>query len=205
MKILSLWDNYSERRPRAEGEPALACCLSDSCLLRERRPFYVPDFDDDFRLFPTLAVRISRLGKCIPERFAGRYWGEASVWLNARACTLLGRLQREGLPLSPAVAFDNSLIASPFFSVTAGECAEMRIVVELNGNAVCEWNGQELRMQPDEAISSLSKYMTLKMGDVILMGTPPEGVKISIGDSVGVFRVGPGEGVREEITRFNIK
>lgn len=205
MKILSLWDNYAAESDAPEGVVS-ACWMSDSCLLRERRPFYVPDFDDDFRLFPTLAIRMSRLGKCISERFAVRYWSEASVWLNVRACTLLKRLETAGLPLAPAVAFDNSLVSAPFFPMTPEECEDFKIVVALNGEDVCLWDSRELRMKPNKAIEALSRNTTLKTGDVILMGMQPEGVMLSVGDVVEVFRISGGEtGSREEVTRFNIK
>lgn len=206
MKILALWDNYSAE-PKLINGTMCACWLTDSCLLRERRPFYLPDFDTDFRLFPSLAIRLKRLGKCIPERFASRYWDEASVWLSIRACGLLRRYQETGMPLAQAVAFDNSVVSSPFFSMTEEECRDLHICVERNGEPVCEWYGNQLAFGPNAVISVLSKNTILKMGDVIMTGTPAEGVSLRRGDVIEVFlsRGGVKTAKKEQVTRFEIK
>lgn len=188
MKIIALWNNYGTALPENEEltEPAV-CWLSDSCLLREGRPFYVPDFDDDFRLFPSLAIRIDRLGKGIGTRFAYRYWNHVSLWLNARACSMSRRLSRAGLPQAAAVAFDCSLVAAPFFEVTPEESSDLAFVVCRNGEPVCRWESTALRMGPDEAVSAMSRHNTLKTGDIILLGFPEQGVAVSPGDRIEVM------------------
>ena len=177
MKIIALWNNYSERDiAPAQAEPLAVCWLTDSCLLRERRPFYVPGFDTDFRLFPSLAIRIDRLGKGIEPRFVKRYWNEVSLWLNARACNLSAELAAKGLPQANAVSFDCSLVASPFWEMTPVQCMQARFTVSHN---------------------------TLKTGDIFLLGFPEQGVAVKPGDSIQVRLDAPGE--PKIITEFKIK
>lgn len=204
MKILALWNNYDKagREAAAGAEPAV-CWLTDSCLLREGRPFYVPDFDSDFRLFPTLAIRIDRLGKGIEARFARRYWGEASVWLNARACGLSRRLSEAGLPQGGAVAFDNSLILAPFFAMGEGECAAFSCTVSRNGEPQCRWEGSRLAMQPEQTIEALSRHNTLKTGDIILLGFPAEGIVVRPGDTIEIRKESAEE--PQVLSHFKIK
>ena len=204
MKIIALWNNYSERDiAPAQAEPLAVCWLTDSCLLRERRPFYVPGFDTDFRLFPSLAIRIDRLGKRIEPRFVKRYWNEVSLWLNARACNLSAELAAKGLPQANAVSFDCSLVASPFWEMTPVQCMQARFTVSRNGMPEQVWDAGNLLKQPDEAISEVSRHNTLKTGDIFLLGFPEQGVAVKPGDSIQVRLDAPGE--PKIITEFKIK
>lgn len=184
MKIIALWSNYDVPASEPVSAVPAVCWMSDSCLLREGKPFYVPDFDDDFRLFPSLALRIDRLGKGISERFAGRYWSEVSFWLNARACSMSRKLSEAGLPLAAATAFDCSLVSAPFFGVSPDECRELRFSVVRDGEPVASWEASRLRLQPDAAISALSLSNTLKTGDIILLGFTREGVAVRPGQYI---------------------
>lgn len=196
MKVIALWNNYNNGTEKELPAADIALCwLSDSCLLREGRPFYIPDFDDDFRLFPTLAIKIGRLGKSITERFAHRYWSEVSVWINARATGELARLQSKGLPIAGAVAFDNSLIAAPFFSLDARQTASASFSVYRNGEKVCDWQGNCLRLSPEQAISRTSICNTLKTGDIILLGFPVDnGISVAPGDNMEIRWESPDTG-----------
>lgn len=167
------------------------CWLTDSCLLREGRPFYLPGFDDDFRLFPSVALRIDRLGKGIASRFAPRYWNEVSVWLNARACTLASQLAAKGLPVDRAVAYDNSIVAAPFFPLAAGQVADLSFHINVNGEPACRWSARAMRLQPGEVIEAISSNTTLKTGDIILPGLTPKGIAIAQGDEIEIIIDGP--------------
>lgn len=184
MKILAFWNNIEGTSP-VIGRPATVW-LSDSCLLREGRPFYVPDFDKDIKLFPSAAIRIDKVGKGIQPRFADRYWTHISPWLNARACTLARQLIENGLPVDAAVAFDCSLISAPFFELTPAEAATFCFEIRVNDNAVCTWSCEQLRLTIQQAIAHISYNTTLKTGDIILLGFPGEGVAVSAGDELTI-------------------
>ncbi|MCM1005976.1 MAG: fumarylacetoacetate hydrolase family protein [Prevotella sp.] len=205
MKIIALWNNYGmpEAEATSEARP-VTVWLSDSCLLREGRPFYVPDWDDDFRLFPSVAIRIDRLGKGIQPRFASRYWNSVSVWVNARACTLAAKLASQGLPLVSAVAFDMSLISAPFFEVIPEEFRNFEFEMSVNSECVCRWRADMLTKDVNEIISAISDNTTLKTGDILLLGFPKEGVKVRPGDRVELQTTN-GQGEKAVINSFKIK
>lgn len=134
--------------------------LTESCMHRQGRPWYVPDWDADFRLYPMLALRISRLGKGMPARFAGRYVDAGALWLHARGEQTLAALREQGLPWGSAVAFDSSVLVSPW---EAGSLPDL---------AARTWGG-EFRLlphlHPDSIIEELGRCNTLRTGDVVLL------------------------------------
>lgn len=204
MKIIALWDNYQEEKTPisvADKEPLAQCWLTDSCLLREGRPLYLPDWDSDIRLYPTLAVRIDRLGKGIQRRFAHRYWSQVSLWLSVRACTQAARLSAQGLPLASAIAYDNSLVVAPFFDVESQTAARLQAHIALMPGTAdadsdsahddyslqrIDWDSARLALQIDEAIEQVSHHTTLKTGDILLMGFTPQGLSVCEGMSVEI-------------------
>ncbi|MCM1319291.1 MAG: fumarylacetoacetate hydrolase family protein [Muribaculaceae bacterium] len=181
MKIIALWNNYAGTASTLR--PATVW-LADSCLLREGRPFYVPDWVDDFQLFPSLAIRIDKVGKGIQPRFADRYWSQASAWLNARACKMADTLAKQGLPLDSAVAFDSSLITAPFFDLSPQDAAEFTFRLHVNDRLVSSWSAEDLRKPIQEVIASISFNTTLKTGDILLLGFPGKGIKVAPGDNI---------------------
>ena len=211
MKVIALWDNYCEGGDAGHDVAAddifavPTVWMSDSCLLRERKPFYIPEFDDDFRIFPTLAVKIMRLGKNIPVRVADRYRDELSVWFNVRACGLLRQFGSDGAPLASAVAFDNSLVSAPFFKIGGQDLSGLEIVAERNGEPAVSWRLESLKLGIDEAIHVLSRTNTLKTGDVILAGFTRDGIRISRGDEIRALLRRNAESEQEVFTEFKIK
>lgn len=206
MKIIALWDNYRQSELEPKGtEPLATCWFSDSCLLREGRPYYIPDYEGDYRLFPTVVLRIDRLGKGIQAKYASRYWHEESVWLNARACRAAEALVAKGLPVTSAVAYDNSLIAAPFLPIAQGNGLTEGFDVSVNGKRVCEWRRESLRLDAAEAIERVSYNNTLKTGDILMLGFPPEGIRIEAGDHVEITNTGGGGSARQVYNSFKIK
>lgn len=158
-----------EKGTAADGAPANWYVLSDSMLLRTDNPFFVPDFDTEFRAFPALAVRIDRLGKSIAPRFAHRYYAEAAIAATVRATSLLHTLAAQGLPWDRAVSFDKSCFVGNFLPLSqlAAEnpqlhCADSSL--SLNCAPLCQ--------QIDNTIAAVSRDNTLKTGDLILLPFP---------------------------------
>lgn len=154
------------------GSPA-AFWLNESCVLRPGRPFFIPDWDGDFRLHPVLALRIDHVGKGMPARFVHRYVRQASVWLHARAMRTLESLAACGAPLASALAFDSSIISAPFADMTLEEAAALyaEISVKRPGQShddtnltvslAHEWN-------PADTIAAIASRNTLRTGDIFL-------------------------------------
>lgn len=147
----------------------------------------MPDFDDSFSAVPFLAVKISRLGKSIAERFAVRYYEEAAPMLCIFAENLIKRLREAGLPWTAATAFDRSCILGSFVSAdVVRERPEVKISVLPSGEEFA------LALPSEEAIASAisraSAYNTLKMGDLILVPMQPTThLKLEIDSRIEVF------------------
>jgi len=150
--------------------------MQETSLIRSGNPFFVPDLDAGFRAYPSLCLRIGRLGKNIAPRFAHRYIESWTMAVAVVATGLLGRLRRQGDPWSPAVSFDRScwlgnlqpndtLLEYDTFEV---ECGESKIIYET----------RKLAPSKEELISLLSRDNTLKNGDLILVGLTPRGVTL---------------------------
>lgn len=173
--------------------------LADSSLLKDGKPFFVPPFDNDFRMYPSLVVKINRLGKYIHTRFAHRYYDSVALGLNIRAVGNLTELRNAGLPWTSAIAFDATAVMSNFISIQDIDLNEFGFTISKNDQIMCEWNVKKLFMDIDTLISQISKRMTLKIGDLIYVGFSENGFEIDIDDHIsGVVN-------DEELLNFKIK
>lgn len=155
------------------GSDSLQAMLSlpDSTVVRNGNPVFVPDFDDMFTARTFLAVKISRLGKTIAERFADRYYETAAPAFCITAENLLSRLRVEGLPWTEATAFDKSCPVGEFIPFERIEAEDLKF--EINGQ-VSQTLPPPKRDVIRKAISIASRNNTLKMGDLILLPFPEE-------------------------------
>lgn len=87
----------------------------DASLLNQKKPFFVPDWAKDFRYIPCVVARISRLGKCIEQKYADRYYDAVASGLDFVAWDMLDTNYAQ------ATAFDSSLCVGEF---TEGETNE---------------------------------------------------------------------------------
>lgn len=177
MKIIAIDNNY-DLRDGCDGDPAWYL-LTHSCLQRDNKPLYVPGWDSDFRLLPSMAVRIDRLGKSIAERFAHRYWDHWSFGFSLRGLDTQRRLSAKGLPLGGALAFDCSAIIAPeWHEVSRDALSEMRFSITDGEHELAEWDYSRLALGADALISHLSRRMTFKTGDILYLGFPTEGIPL---------------------------
>lgn len=153
--------------------------LADSSLANAGKPFFIPDFANEFEAIPVIALRINRLGKSIASKFAGRYYCEFATAIHFRAKDLRETLLSRHLPADKATSFDRSLIMGEWLPVHSDD--DIKIVMEKNGAPVCGFDSKSLTLSIDEIVSEASCANTLKMGDLIIPGLP-EGVDIAIDD-----------------------
>lgn len=210
MKIICIGRNYAAHAEElhhqtglaATGDEPLWFLKPDTALLRNNAPFYVPDFSQEVHYECELVVRIDRVGKCIEERFAHRYYREVGLGIDFTARDLQREAIRQGLPWERAKAFDRSAALSPHFiplEELGGDVQRLRFELELNGR-VCQRGDTSLMLRTvDRLIACVSRYMTLKMGDLLYTGTP-----------AGVGPVHPGDTLRatlegRELLNFDIR
>ncbi|MBR1387607.1 MAG: fumarylacetoacetate hydrolase family protein [Alloprevotella sp.] len=146
--------------------------LPDTALNRVGQPFFLPDIDMAMTAFPTLAVRIGRLGKNIAEQFACRYIDSVAVAVLFRNESLLQQLRAEALPWSSALAYDGVLNVSEWHTVSADSpLASVDWSVRHNEISVPSFSVSALVQSPEQLVARLSRNHKLCVGDVVVVAT----------------------------------
>lgn len=179
MKIICIGRNYRPHIEELGNDPAKVSepvffIKPDTALLRNNDPFYIPDFSQEVDYECELVVRIDRLGKCIDRRFAHRYYNEVGLGIDFTARDLQRRAVAEGLPWTTAKCFDHSAAVSLQFVPLAelGDINNLRFELSVDGEVRQQASTAEMIFGIDEIIEYVSKFTTLRMGDLIFTGTP---------------------------------
>ena len=203
MKIIAVGMNYpshvKEMTDVLSPEPVIFC-KPDNALLLNNKPFFYPDFSKDIHYETEIVVKINRLGKNIAEKFAHRYYSELTVGIDFTARDLQKRCKAEGLPWEIAKGFDNSAAIGKM--VKKSVFADMQAIgfhLDINGMTVQQGNTKEMIFSIDQIISNVSKYFTLKIGDLIFTGTPHGVGPVKINDKLQAYLEG------ELVLDFKIK
>jgi 2-keto-4-pentenoate hydratase/2-oxohepta-3-ene-1,7-dioic acid hydratase in catechol pathway len=181
MKILCIGRNYvkhiEELHNERPDEPVVFM-KPDSAVLLKQHPFVIPEFSDDIHHEIEVIVRINKVGKYIDAKFAHKYYDEISVGLDFTARDLQQKLKDKGLPWEKAKAFDGSAVIGDFISKNQFESLEnLNFELKNNGQTVQKSNTNLMLWNIDQLIQEVSKYFTLKIGDILFTGTP-EGVAV---------------------------
>jgi 2-keto-4-pentenoate hydratase/2-oxohepta-3-ene-1,7-dioic acid hydratase in catechol pathway len=190
MKIICIGRNYAKHAKELGNalptEPVFFM-KPDTALLKEG-DFYHPDFSKDIHHEIEIVVRINKVGKNIDEKFAHKYYSEISLGIDFTARDLQEKCKEKGLPWEKAKAFDNSApIANTWLNVSNLKLENLNFKLLKNGSDVQIGNTADMIFSIDKLISYVSKFVTLKVGDLIFTGTP-EGVgKVAIGDHLEGF------------------
>ncbi len=179
MKIICIGRNYANHIAELQNERPTEPVIfmkPDSAVLLKQHPFVIPEFSNDIHHEIEIIVKISKVGKYIDAKFAHKYYDEISVGIDFTARDLQNELKTKGLPWEKAKSFDGSAILGDFLPKSQFNSLE-NITFELvsNGKTVQKGNTDFMLWKIDELISYVSKYFTLKIGDIIFTGTP-EGV-----------------------------
>lgn len=178
MKILAVGMNYAQHveelghreRPM---EPVLFL-KPDSAILKPGMPFFMPDFSQIIHYETEVVVRINRLGKCIAPKFAHRYYDAVTVGIDFTARDLQNRLKEKGLPWLLSKGFDNSAAIGSFVPLDelGGNVQNLRFHLNIDGQTIQRGFTRDMLFSVDEIIAYVSKFMTLKIGDLLFTGTP---------------------------------
>jgi 2-keto-4-pentenoate hydratase/2-oxohepta-3-ene-1,7-dioic acid hydratase in catechol pathway len=186
MKILCIGRNYEEHAKELKNPlPAEPVVFSkpDSALLRNNQPFFIPDFANDFHHEVEIVIKISRLGKNIAPEFANRYYDEIGLGIDFTARDLQDELRKKGLPWEKCKAFDGSAVISEFVSKTRyPELGQVNFHLDINGVTRQKGTTADMIFDFDTIVSHVSRYFTLKIGDLIYTGTPAGVGPVNIGD-----------------------
>ncbi|GAA4439203.1 fumarylacetoacetate hydrolase family protein [Ravibacter arvi] len=203
MKIVCVGRNYADHIEELNNERPDAPVIfmkPDSALLRPGEDFYIPDFSEDIHHEIEVVVKISRMGKYIEEQFARKYYDEIGLGIDFTARDLQSKLKAKGLPWELAKGFNGSAPVSDFISKNdLGDLQQLDFSLEINGEPRQIGNTSMMLYRIDYLISFVSRYFTLKTGDLIFTGTPKGVGAVKSGDLL----IGKLNGA--EMLRLNIK
>jgi 2-keto-4-pentenoate hydratase/2-oxohepta-3-ene-1,7-dioic acid hydratase in catechol pathway len=171
-----------EQKNTLELQEPVIFMKADS-VLKDGKPFFLPDFSSEIHYETEIVIKICRLGKNIAEEFASRYYDEATVGIDFTARDIQRRFKSLGLPWEICKAFDNSAVVGKFLPLTSiGNAQQLPFHLDINGQTVQQGNTQQMIFTIDKIIAFVSRFFTLRTGDLIYTGTP-EGVgPVKIGD-----------------------
>ena len=188
MKIIAIGMNYVEHchelhaNEQLPQEPVIFL-KPDSALLKDSKPFFIPDFSKQVDHETELVVRICRLGKNIAPRFAHRYYDAVTVGIDFTARDLQRKFRAEGKPWELSKGFDNSAAIGDFVPVERfKDVQNLDFHLDIDGNTVQKGNTRDMIFKIDEIIAYVSQFYTLKIGDLLYTGTPVGVGPVSIGN-----------------------
>jgi 2-keto-4-pentenoate hydratase/2-oxohepta-3-ene-1,7-dioic acid hydratase in catechol pathway len=191
MKILCIGRNYadhiSELNNERPTEPVIFL-KPDTAILKDNEPFYHPDFSSDIHHEVEIVLKINKVGKNIEAKFANKYYDEIGIGIDFTARDLQSKLKEKGLPWEKSKAFNGSAPISGFVSKTKfADLQHLNFHLEVNGEVRQKGNTEMMLWNFDEIIEEISKYFTLKTGDLIFTGTPAGVGRVAVGDKLTAF------------------
>lgn len=186
MKIIAVGMNYAQHNKELghtqENREPVIFMKPDSAILKDGKPFFVPDFSHEVHYETEVVVRICRLGKNIAPRFAHRYYDAVTVGIDFTARDLQRRFREEGKPWELCKGFDNSAVIGDFVSVNKfKDIQNLKFHLNIDGNTVQQGNTADMLFKVDEIIAYVSRFFTLKIGDLLFTGTPVGVGLVSVG------------------------
>ncbi len=182
--------NYIQHNKELDGtlykpEEPVIFTKADSSLLKDGKPFFPPDDLGRIDYEGELVVRICRLGKNIPVRFAHRYYDAVTVGVDFTARELQRRLRSEGKPWELCKGFDGAATIGEWVGVEKlRDVQSLRFRLDVNGEVVQEGCSADMLFKVDELIAYISRWFTLKTGDILYTGTPHGVGPVSVGDHI---------------------
>ncbi|MEO6346633.1 MAG: fumarylacetoacetate hydrolase family protein [Aquaticitalea sp.] len=203
MKLICIGRNYTDHIKELANERPTEPVIflkPDTAILLKKQPFFIPDFSNDVHHEVELLVKINKVGKYIDKKYAHTYYDEIGLGIDFTARDLQNELKAKGLPWEKAKAFDGSALIGNWLPKTGFKDLN-RINFSLKKNEVVVQQGstEQMLWKIDDLIENISKYFTLKIGDIIFTGTPSGVAKVNRNDEL----VGYIEG--KEVFQLTIK
>ena len=203
MKIICIGRNYqdhiNELKNKITKEP-LFFLKPDTAIQPKGHPFFIPDFSNNIHYEVELVIKISKNGKNINEQFSHKYYEEIGLGIDFTARDIQQKCKELGHPWEKAKGFDGSAqISHKFMNKNDLDLKNINFKLEKNQQRVQNGNSKDMIYSFDYIISYVSKFYTLRAGDLIYTGTPAGVGKVEIGDKlVGYLN-------EEKILSVNIK
>ena len=192
MRIFAVGRNYVEHieelNNQRPDEPVIFT-KPDTAIIRNNAPFYLPDFSNDVHHEVELVLRIGKDGKNIDPKFASRYYDAIGIGIDFTARDIQAKLKEKALPWDIAKGFDGSApISSTFISLSEiRDVANISFRLEVDGQLRQQGNTSLMLFPFDVIISYLSKFFTLRVGDLIFTGTPKGVARVTKGNKLSAY------------------
>ena len=176
MKIICVGRNYvdhiKELNNQRPDSPVIFL-KPETSIINKKHPFFIPNFSKDVQYEVEILVKINRLGKAISTEFSHKYYNHIGLGIDFTARDIQNILKNKGLPWEKSKAFDGSALIGKWINKSEiPDLTNISFNLEKNGNIVQVGNTSKMLWNIDELISEISKYFTLKIGDIIFTGTP---------------------------------
>lgn len=205
MKIIAVGMNYAQHNKELghtqENREPVIFMKPDSAILKDGKPFFVPDFSHEVHYETEVVVRICRLGKNIAPRFVHRYYDAVTVGIDFTARDLQRKFREAGNPWELCKGFDNSAAIGTFISLeqAGGDLQNLDFHLDIDGCEVQRGNTADMLFKIDDIIAYVSRFMTLKIGDLLFTGTPAGVGPVSVGQHLQGYLGG------EKLLDFHIR
>lgn len=191
MKIICVGRNYAEHAKELNNpvpkEPILFI-KPDSALLRNNETFFIPEWTSDCHYEAELFVRIIKPGKHIQEKFAHTYYDHVGIGIDITARDVQAKCKEKGHPWERAKGFDGSAPISKLIALKGlPSIQDIRFSLLKNGKTVQNGHTADMLFKVNALIAEISKYFTLRIGDLIFTGTPAGVGKMEAGDKLEAF------------------
>ena len=191
MKIICIGRNYLDHAKELGNKiptSPLFFLKPDTAIQPKGHPFFIPDFSNNIHFEVELVVKISKNGKNIDEKFAHKYYNEIGIGIDFTARDIQEECKKNGLPWERAKGFDGSAqISNEFINKELLILNDINFSLSLNNSIMQTGNSKNMIFSFDQIISYISKYYTLRAGDLIYTGTPSGVGKVERGDSLSCF------------------
>ncbi len=204
MKIIAVGMNYALHneelgQAKTASEPVIFM-KPDSAILKDGKPFFIPDFSNEIHYETELVVRINRLGKNIAPRFAHRYYDAVTVGIDFTARDLQRKFREEGHPWELCKGFDSSAAIGAFVPVDRfKDIQQLNFSLQIDGKEVQAGCTADMLFKVDDIIAYVSQFVTLKIGDLLFTGTPAGVGPVHIGQHLQGYLEG------EKLLDFHIR
>ena len=185
MKIICASQNYGKHLSEATSASPVIFMKPDSALLKNNKPFFIPSFADIIDCSLNIVFRICKLGKNISPRFAHRYYDAVAIGIDFTARNLQQTLSEQGLPWELSKSFDGSAAISDFLPITTfTHPLAIPSHLTINGTTMQQGNTSTTQHSVDDIIAYVSRFCTLKTGDLIFISTTQTATPVSLNDTV---------------------
>ncbi|MDR6785445.1 acylpyruvate hydrolase [Pedobacter africanus] len=203
MKIIAIGRNYAEHAKELNNpvpDQPVIFLKPDTAVLKDNKPFYIPEFSSDIHYELEVVLKICKEGKHISEKFAHKYYDELGLGIDFTARDIQTAHKAKGLPWELAKAFDHSAAISNFLPKTQFEdICKLQFELKVNSSSRQNGNTANLLFSFENIIAFVSQYITLKKGDLIFTGTPAGVGKVNQGDRLEAWLEG------QQLLSFDIK